>query len=190
MAAMWYTSSAQFTNSNIEHIWKDSQLIHTENICVFLGRFWRGHFFSGTGGEAKFVWCVWHTWSLISRDFRAVLNSSSLLCLQGTGTFSRVLDFCFCPQTGWKPFLAYVLLQWQTAGLIWFRSFVAWLWHVASSSWHLGQNWFSDSFRTTETKGIHIISSKSLYLYKSALLQCCRTMWRQGGQKGAGRASM
>lgn len=42
MVAMWYTSSAQFTNSNIEHIWKDSQLIHTENIYALLGGFGMG----------------------------------------------------------------------------------------------------------------------------------------------------
>lgn len=86
MVAMWCTSSAQFTNSNIEHIWKDSQLIHTENIYALLGGFWHGRSFSGTGGEAKFVWCARHTWSLTLEPSAAVMSSSSL-CYWGVGTF-------------------------------------------------------------------------------------------------------
>lgn len=113
MVAMWYTSSAQFTNSNIEHIWKDSQPIHTENIYALLGGFWHGRSFSGTGGEAKFVWCARHTWSLTLEPSVAVMSSS--LCCWGVGIFSVVPGFCFLlpgrletalglhPSTGRKP---------------------------------------------------------------------------------------
>lgn len=128
MVAMWCTSNAQFTNSNIEHIWKDSQLIHTENIYALLGGFWHGRSFSGTGGEAKFVWCARHTWSLTLEPSVAVMSSS--LCCWGVGIFSVVPGFCFCSQAAWKQFLACVLPQGQNAGVD-----VAWLlwlgWDVA-----------------------------------------------------------
>lgn len=101
-AAMWCTSSAQFTNSNIEHIWKDSQLIHTENIYALLGGFWHECFFSGTGGEAKFVWCAWHTWSLILKDFSGCNKQFFLPLFTGNWDFLGVLDFCCCPQARGK----------------------------------------------------------------------------------------
>lgn len=99
-AAMWCTSSAQFTNSNIEHIWKGSQLIHTENIYALLGGFWQGCFFSGTGGEAKFVWCAWHTWSLILKDFSGCNEQFFPSLFTGNRDFLWGVGFLFLP-TGW-----------------------------------------------------------------------------------------
>lgn len=156
MVAMWCTSSAQFTNSNIEHIWKDSQLIHTENIYALLGGFWHGRSFSGTGGEAKFVWCARHTWSLTLEPSAAVMSSSSL-CYWGVGTFSTVLGFCFCSQADWKQFLACVLPQGQKAGVG-----VAWrLWPGCdvTLALSLGQNWFQNPFRPGEIEARLTISS-------------------------------
>lgn len=133
-AAMWCTSSAQFTNSNIEHIWKDSQLIHTENIYALFGGIWQGRLFSGTGGEAKFVWCAWHTWSLILKDFSGCNKQFFPSLFTGNWDFVWVLDFCFCPQPGWKPFSADILPDGQIAGLVGFGSLVVWRWDVAPSS--------------------------------------------------------
>ena len=96
-AAMWCTSSAQFTNSNIEHIWKDSQLMHTENIYALLGGFWHECFFSGTGGEAKFVWCAWHTWSLILKDFSGCNKQFFLSLFTGNWDFLWSVGFLLLP---------------------------------------------------------------------------------------------
>lgn len=156
MVAMWCTSSAQFTNSNIEHIWKDSQLIHTENIYALLGGFWHGRSFSGTGGEAKFVWCARHTWSLTLEPAGAVMSSSSL-CYWGVGAFSVVLGFCFCFQAGWKQFLACTLPQGRKAGVD--VAWRLWLGCDVALALSLGQNWFWNPLRSAEREAVLIISS-------------------------------
>lgn len=142
MAGMWCTSSAQFTNFNIEHIWKNSQLIHTENIYVLLERFWHGHFFSGTGGKAKFVWCSWHTWSLILKDFSGCNKQFFLSLFTGNWDFFWGVWFVFMPAGRLETILS---LHSSTganswADLVWKPCFLAVT--CGPAFWHLGQNWF------------------------------------------------
>lgn len=89
------------------------------------------------------------------------MNSSSLLCLQGFGTFSGVLGFCFCLRAGCKLFLALHSSAGTNSWADGVWSLAAWLWHVVLSS-DLGVRLdFSDSFRSTGTREIPIISSRS-----------------------------
>lgn len=184
---MWCTSSAQFTNSNIEHIWKDSQLIHTENIYALLGGFWHGRFFSGTGGEAKFVWCAWHTWSLILKDLSGCNKQFFPSLFTGNCVFLWGVGFLLLPTGRLETILG---LHSSTgtnswADLVWKPCCLTV--RCGPKFWHLGPSDFSDSFRFRETKEIHTISSKSPYLYKSDFSQGFQVTRWWGGDEGTGR---
>lgn len=142
MSTCTCSTSSQFTNSNIEHIWKKkSQLIHTENICALLGGFWHGHFFSGTGGEAKFVWCAWHTWSLILKDFSGCYKQFFPSLFTGDWDFLWGVGFLLLLAGRLETILGLRLSTGTNswADLVWKPCCLAVT--CGLEFWHLGQNW-------------------------------------------------